>query len=59
MIPTKRLVSPGSEMDEMMIQELVDARDTENLMIEYFDAVDLLDPFRVARVFTDDAEVTS
>ena len=46
-------------MDEMMIQELVDARDTENLMIEYFDAVDLLDPFRVARVFTDDAEVTS
>ena len=38
------------------LQELLDARDIENLMIEYFDAVDALDPFKAARVFTEDAE---
>jgi uncharacterized protein (TIGR02246 family) len=40
---------------EAELQRLVDERDIENLMIEYFDRVDALDPFGAVAVFADDA----
>lgn len=44
------------DVDSGGIQELLDARQIEGLMIHYFDAVDALDPFRAVEVFTDDIE---
>lgn len=44
------------DVDSNAIQELLDARQIEGLMIHYFDAVDALDPFRAVEVFTDDIE---
>jgi ketosteroid isomerase-like protein len=43
-------------LDARAVQELIDAREIEHLMIHYFDAVDALDPFRAVEVFTDDIE---
>ena len=43
-------------MDDSRIQELIDARDIENLMIEYFDAADASGSVpRCRTVFTEDA----
>ena len=42
-------------VDEAAIQELIDARAIEGVMIHYFDRVDALDPFGAADIFTDDA----
>lgn len=37
------------------VQELIDARAIEQVMIEYFDRIDALDPFGVAPLFVEDA----
>jgi uncharacterized protein (TIGR02246 family) len=37
------------------LQRLIDARDIEHVMIEYFDRIDALDPFGAAAVFAQDA----
>jgi uncharacterized protein (TIGR02246 family) len=38
------------------LRELVDERAIARLMVDYFDAVDALDPFRAVGIFTDDVE---
>ena len=43
-------------MHERAIQELVDAREIERLMIHYFDRVDALDPFGAVEIFTEGIE---
>jgi hypothetical protein len=37
-------------------RELVDERAIARLMVDYFDAVDALDPYRAVEIFTDDVE---
>lgn len=39
----------------MDVQELIDARAIEQIMIEYFDRIDALDPFGVGDLFAEDA----
>ena len=41
--------------DEALLQLLADERSIRNLMVEYFDRVDALDPFAAARLFAEDA----
>lgn len=48
--------TPVEKSSEIQLQELVDAREIEGLMIQYFDAVDALDPFRAVEIFSDDIE---
>ena len=38
------------------LRELVDERAIASLMVDYFDAVDALDPYRAVEIFTDDVE---
>jgi uncharacterized protein (TIGR02246 family) len=40
---------------DQALQELVDRRAIEDLMIDYFDRIDALDPFGAAALFTDDS----
>ena len=43
-------------VDEARLQELIDAREIEGLMIHYFDRVDALDTLGAVEIFTDDIE---
>ena len=46
----------ADDRSDPRLQELLDARAIEGLMVHYFDAVDALDPFRAVEIFTDDVE---
>jgi ketosteroid isomerase-like protein len=47
---------PVDKSSEVRMQELLDAREIEGLMIHYFDAVDALDPFGAVEIFSADIE---